>query len=79
MLLSYFLLILDPSEYAANSDEVIPIRSNETVQIKQLLTHNFAVIVLVFPQEPLRVVVGVNVDLGNGIVSGWLSDALVDT
>lgn len=79
MLLSYFLLILDPSEYAANSDEVIPIRSNETVQIKQSLTHDLAVIVLVFPQEPLRVVVGVNVDLGNGIVSGWLSDALVDT
>lgn len=42
------------------------------------LTNNFAVVVLVFPQEPLWVVVGVYVDLGNGIVSGWFSDALMD-
>lgn len=42
------------------------------------LTHNFAVIVLVFPQEPLRVVIGVNVDLGNGIVRGWFGDTLMD-
>ncbi|MPC20316.1 hypothetical protein E2C01_013254 [Portunus trituberculatus] len=29
-------------------------------------------------KESLRIVIGVNVDLGNGIVSGRLSDALMD-
>lgn len=44
-----------------------------------LLAHNFAIVVSILPQESLRIVVGVDVDLCNGIVCGRLIDSLMNT
>lgn len=46
---------------------------------KSILTHNFAIIVSILSQESLRIIVGVYVDLGNGIVCGRLIDSLMNT
>jgi hypothetical protein len=43
-----------------------------------VLAHHAAVIVLVLPEEALRVVVAVNVDLSQSIVSGRLHTTLMD-
>ena len=49
------------------------------VPLLAILSNNLAVVVLVLTQEPLWVVVRVNVDFGEGIVSGWFIDTFVDT
>ena len=54
------------------------LHSHETHTLYTQLTYNFAVIVLVFSQESFRVVVGVYVNLCNGIVCGGFIDALMD-
>ena len=49
------------------------------VTLLTVLPHHTAVVELVLAKEPLWVVVGVNVHLGQGIVSGWFLYTLVDT
>lgn len=49
------------------------------VSLLTVLSHHTAVIVRVFPQEAFRVVVAVNVDLGQSIVGCWLFTAFMDT
>lgn len=48
------------------------------VSLLTVATHNATIVELVLTQESLWVVVGVNVDLGQCIVSGWLLRTLVD-
>ena len=48
------------------------------VPLLTVLAHHPAVVVRVLPQEALRVVVAVDVDLGQGVVGGRLLAALVD-
>ena len=48
------------------------------VALFAVLADNTAVVELVLTQEALRVVVAVDVDLGEGVVRGWLLDAVVD-
>ena len=44
-----------------------------------VLAHHLAVVMLVLAQETLRIVVAIDVDLGESIVGGGLNTALVDT
>jgi len=49
------------------------------VSFLAVLADHAAVVVLVLTEESLGVVVAVDVDLGQCVVSGWLHAALVDT
>ncbi len=49
------------------------------VPLLTILAHHLRVVELVLPEVPLRVVVGINVDLGQCVVSGWFLHSLVDT
>ena len=48
------------------------------VPLLAVAAHDATVVILVLPQEPLWVVVGVDVDLCQGVVGGWLLFSLVD-
>lgn len=49
------------------------------VSFLTILAHHAAVVVGVLPQETLRVVVAVDVDLGQGVVGGRLLATFMDT
>ena len=44
-----------------------------------LLSNDLAVIVWIFLEESVRVVVGINVDLGHSVVSGRISGSFLDS
>ena len=48
------------------------------VPLLAIAPHSATVVILVLPQEPLRVVVGIDVDLCQGVVGGRLLLSLVD-
>ena len=49
------------------------------VPLLTVLANHATVIELILPEVALRVVVTVNVDLGQSVVGGWLLHTLVDT
>ena len=48
------------------------------ISLLAVAPNDAAVIELVLVQKPLRVVVGIDVDLGQGVVGGWFLGSFVD-
>ena len=49
------------------------------VSLLAVFSNHFAVVELILSEEPLGIVVGIDVDFGQGIMGGWFIDTLMDT
>lgn len=69
----------DIDEFLVTLSSLVGHAGQVGVPLLTVLAHHAAVVVGVLTQEALRVVVTVDVDLGQGIVGSWLLTALMDT
>jgi len=72
------ILIADGDQLPITVAPLVGLAGQVRVTLLAVAAHHLAVIILVLHEEPLRVVVRVNVNFGQGVVGGWLSAALVD-
>lgn len=65
-------------EFFVTLSPLISYAGHVRVPLLAITPHDSAIIELVLAEEPLWVVIRVNVDLGQGIMSGWFLNPLMD-
>jgi hypothetical protein len=75
----YYTKLTYVNKFQITKTSFISHTSKMRISFLTIFPHHFAVIVHVLSKESLRVVIAVNIDLGEGIVSGWFIATFMDT